>query len=74
VEPAVRNVGIGERLVDELLGFARDAGYQAVILNRDATMEAARRLCKRKGFTLADPVTRHRFASEFIGETWVRTL
>ena len=74
VEPAARGLGIGRRLVDEALAFARAAGYRRMMLWTNDILTAARRLYETSGFTLAGTERHHSFGHDLVGETWVRDL
>jgi GNAT superfamily N-acetyltransferase len=52
VEPRARGLGIGSRLVEEVLRFARRAGYCDVTLWTNDVPAGARRIYQRAGFTL----------------------
>jgi len=75
VEPAARGLGIGTRLVDESLRFARQAGYRRLVLWIAGEQAAARRIGQRAGFQLAgqDPEPRDGRAG-VAGETWAIDL
>ena len=53
VEPDFRGQGIGMRLLEQLVGRCRDAGYLKVVLDVGEKSETALRLFNRLGFQLA---------------------
>ncbi len=74
VEPWARGLGIGARLVDEVLRFARQAGYSQVTLWTNDVLADARRIYQRAGFSL-DHESRHRsFGKDLTGQNWSRPL
>ena len=70
VEPKARGLGIGARLVDEALRFAREARYRQVTLWTQSVLTAARRIFERAGFKLIHRETHDTFGKKLIGETW----
>ena len=74
VEPRARGLGIGARLVEEVLRFARGAGYSAVTLWTNDVLADARRIYERAGFTLDDETPHHSFGQDLVGQNWSRRL
>lgn len=70
VEPWARGHGVGTRLVDACLTFARRAGYAKVRLWTNAELHAARRLYQRAGFRMVDESAAHRFGHDQVFQTW----
>jgi len=70
VEPSARGMGIGARLVDECIRFARQAGYRKMNLWTHRDLAAARRIYQNAGFTLGEEVTHRDFGPEQVAETW----
>jgi DNA-binding MarR family transcriptional regulator/N-acetylglutamate synthase-like GNAT family acetyltransferase len=68
VEPNVRGVGIGSRLVDECVRFARQAGYRWIRLWTPSVLTAARRIFERAGFLLVHQEPHRDFGHDLVGE------
>jgi len=70
VEPKARGLGIGARLVDECVRFARGVGYRKVTLWTNSILLAARHIYRKAGFRLVHKEPHHSFGHALVGETW----
>jgi GNAT superfamily N-acetyltransferase len=74
VDPAARGHGLGARLVDECMAFARRAGYRRMKLWTNHPLVAARHIYLSRGFQLIEEEPHHSFGTELIGQVYTREL
>jgi len=70
VEPSTRGLGLGRRLVEECVQFAREAGYKKIVLWTQSILIAARATYKQQGFELIHSQPERNFGHDLIAETW----
>ena len=70
VEPKARGSGLGTRLVDECVRFARRAGYRKITLWTQSELRAARRLYQAAGFRVVRRERNRSFGKDLVSETW----
>lgn len=74
VEPSARGLGIGTRLVDECIRFARQTRYRKITLWTQSILLAARHIYRKAGFQLVKAESQHQWGDEMMSETWELTL
>ena len=70
VDPKARGLGLGARLVEECVTFARQAGYKRVTLWTHSILAAARHIYEKAGFTLTSSEKRHTWGKDVVAEYW----
>jgi DNA-binding MarR family transcriptional regulator/GNAT superfamily N-acetyltransferase len=70
VEPKARGLGIGARLIDELIRFARGAGYRKITLWTHSVLTAARHIYQEAGFKLMRSEEHQSWGQPVVSEHW----
>ena len=70
VEPETRGLGVGRTLVTECVKFAREMGYQKIVLWTQENLAAARHLYDQAGFRRISRDPHHSFGHDLVAETW----
>ncbi len=74
VDPKARGLGLGSKLVDECIRFARRTGYKKLMLWTNDILLQARQIYIKKGFKLLQEEAHHSFGHDLVGQTWELTL
>ncbi|MET0544158.1 MAG: helix-turn-helix domain-containing GNAT family N-acetyltransferase [Variovorax sp.] len=68
--PRARGLGLGARLTDECIAFARRKGYTKMVLWTNSCLSAARGIYAARGFALVKSQPYEGFGQQLVGETW----
>lgn len=70
VDPKARGLGLGKRLVEECIRFARQRGYKKITLWTNDVLVTAIHIYQRCGFKLVAEERHRSFGHEMVGQTW----
>ena len=70
LSPKARGLGLGARLTDECIAFARAKGYKKMVLWTNSCLTAARGIYGKRGFKLVKSEPYEGFGQQLVGETW----
>jgi DNA-binding MarR family transcriptional regulator/GNAT superfamily N-acetyltransferase len=70
VDPKARGLGLGARLTEEAVRFAREAGYKKMTLWTHSILKAARHIYQKAGFKLTSSEKRKSFGQAVVSEYW----
>ncbi len=68
--PGARGLGLGGKLVDECIAFARLKGYRKMVLWTNSCLTAARGIYDSRGFQLTASEPHDGYGTPLVGETW----
>lgn len=74
LSPAARGLGLGGKLVDECIAFARRKGYKKMVLWTNSDLVAARAIYAKRGFQLTKSEPHESYGKQLVGETWEMKL
>lgn len=74
VEPSARGLGVGSKLVETCLAFAKNAGYRTITLWSNDVLTSARRIYVRAGFKLIEEEPYRGYGHDLVGQIWSREL
>lgn len=70
VEPEARGTGLGRRLLEACMGFARNAGYRRMVLWTHESHRAACALYARAGWRMVSSAPGRDFGQDVIDQHW----
>jgi len=70
VDPMARGLGLGAKLTDEAIAFARAAGYRKITLWTHSVLTAARHIYRKAGFKLMRSEPHDSWGQPVVSEFW----
>lgn len=70
VDARARGLGVGSRLVEECVRFARQKSYRQIVLWTNDILVSARRIYEAAGFRLIEEERHHSFGKDLVGQNW----
>ncbi len=72
--PQARGLGLGGRLTDACIAFAREKGYRKLVLWTQSNLTAARAIYRSRGFVHTASEKNEAFGRKLVSETWELAL
>ena len=70
LRPEARGLGLGGRLTDECIAFARERGYRKMMLWTNGHLDAARAIYQSRGFKLTKSEPFRAYEQDLVSEIW----
>lgn len=74
VDPKTRGMGLGGKLVDECIRFARQCGYRKMVLWTNSILYSAIHLYEKAGFHKVNEEPQHSYGKDLVFENWEMDL
>jgi DNA-binding MarR family transcriptional regulator/GNAT superfamily N-acetyltransferase len=72
--PEARGLGLGGKLTDACIAFAKQKGYRRIMLWTQSNLTAARAIYQARGFALKESTPNQAFGQQLVSEVWERRL
>lgn len=70
LEPEARGLGLGRKMLQACIGFARAAGYRRLVLWTHQSHEAACSLYRKAGFAMVSESPVHNYGQDLVEQEW----
>ncbi|KAJ5371271.1 acyl-CoA N-acyltransferase [Penicillium cataractarum] len=74
VEPSARGLGVARALVRQCRTFAKEVGYERIVLWTNQVLTSARRLYASEGYRCVQEEEHESFGFKLVGESWELSL